>query len=87
MQRLSRDNFGASENIINKLFQATWWTLVHKQKLEMQGKERREAAWRRNSECSRPTAQRWLAGDWPTNLDDTLQVRINYRIRNYETKA
>ena len=23
----------------------------------------------------------------PSNLDDTLQVRINYRIRNYETKA
>ena len=58
MQRLSPDNFGASENILTKLFQATWWTLVHKQKLEVQGKARREAARRRNSECSRPTAQR-----------------------------
>jgi len=36
--------------------------LVYKQKLEVQGKARREAARRRNSECSRPTAQRWLAG-------------------------
>jgi len=62
MQRLSPDNFGACENILTKLFQATWWTLVHKQKLEVQGKARREAARRRNSECSRPTAQRWLAG-------------------------
>ena len=29
MQRLSPYNFGASENILIKLFQATWWTLVH----------------------------------------------------------
>ena len=49
MQRLSPDNFGASDNILNKLFQATWWTLVHKQKLEVHGKARREAARRRNS--------------------------------------
>ena len=56
MQRLSPDNFGASDNILTKLFQATWWTLVHKQKLEVHGKARREAARRRNSEWSRPTA-------------------------------
>jgi len=56
MQRLSPDNFGASDNIFAKLLQATWWTLVHKQKLEVYGKARREAARRRNSECSRPTA-------------------------------
>jgi len=29
MQRLSPDNFGTSENILTKLSQATWWTLVH----------------------------------------------------------
>ena len=55
MQRLSPDNFGASENILTKLFQAMWRTLVHKQKLEVQGKARPEAARRRNSEYSRPT--------------------------------
>ena len=26
MQRLSPDNFGASKNILTKLFKATWWT-------------------------------------------------------------
>jgi len=56
MQRLSPDNFGASDNILTKLLQATWWTLVHKHKLEVHGKARREAARRRDSECSRPTA-------------------------------
>jgi len=29
MHRLSPDNFGASENILTKLFHATWRTLVH----------------------------------------------------------
>ena len=28
MQRLSLDNFRASENILTELFQAMWWTLV-----------------------------------------------------------
>jgi len=29
IQRISPHNFWASENILTKLFQTTWWTLVH----------------------------------------------------------
>ena len=60
MQRLSPENFGASDNILTKLLQATWWTLVHKQKLEVHGK-----AHVRPPDAAIPSAvglQLWLAG-------------------------
>jgi len=82
MQRLSPDNFGASDNILTKRFQATWWTLVHKQKLEVHGKARRQAARGRNSECSRPTAvsvtgrRRGAATNAPRRRPSPLAVRL-----------
>ena len=63
MQRLSPDNFGASDNILTKLLQATWWTLVHKQKLEVHGKARR------SHQCAAPPANhRSLYGCRPTTI-------------------